>query len=98
PVAPIDSSYLRIAHGVDTPQIASTYSDFGGLRTHYVFAYVDGSNSNREARFSPSDLGVDRPAYLYDYFTGKGEVVNPPDALRKPIVGGSLYLVMAPIG
>jgi hypothetical protein len=98
PLTPIDSSYSSMAHGLDTPQIAATYSDFGALRTHYVFAYAHGSNSNLQATFSPSDFGVDRPMYLYDYFAGNGQVVNPSDILRKPIVGDALYLVLAPIG
>ena len=41
---------------------------------------------------------MDRPAYLYDYFAGAGQVVNPSDALVAPIVNSSLYLVAAPIG
>lgn len=96
PLTPIDSSYSNMAHGVDTPQIASTYSDFGALRTWYIFAYAQGSNL--QAKFSLSDFALDRPAYLYDYFGGNGEVVNPSDVLEKPIPGDALYLVLAPIG
>ena len=36
--------------------------------------------------------------YLYDYFAGHGELVNPSDTLQKRIVGDALYLVLAPIG
>jgi hypothetical protein len=96
PLTPIDSSYVNMAQSVNAPQIASSYSDFPGLRTHYVFAYSQGSNL--QASFSPSELGVTQPAYLYDYFGGTGQLVNPKDVLQKNITGDSLYLVLAPIG
>lgn len=100
PLAPIDSSYLSAAHAPDlahiaAPQIAATYTDFGGVRTHYVFAYTQGSDP---ATFQPSDLGLERPAYLYDYFMGTGRVVNPSDSISMQTSGGILYLIAAPIG
>jgi len=96
PLTPADTSYSNMAHGVDTPQIATTYTDFGALRTSYWFAYPQGTNT--QATFSPADLGMNRRAYLYDYFSGSGEVVDPSDVLVKPIAGDALYLVAAPIG
>jgi hypothetical protein len=81
---------------VDAPQIDAAYTDFGALRTHYVFAYTDGNNP--QAQFLPSELGLAGPAYVYDYFGGKGRVVNPSDAVTAPIVSDSLYWVAAPIG
>ena len=96
PLTPADSSYASLAHNVDAPQIATTYSDFGALRTNYWFAYPQGTN--RQATFSPAGLGVNQRAYLYDYFTGSGQVVNPSDVLARPIAGDALYLVAAPIG
>src|SRR5205807_2144202 len=91
-----DSSYWSMSRGVDAPQINSTYSDFGGLRTSYVFAYTQGNNS--QAAFSPSDLGANGPVYVYDYFARNGEVAGPSDVLRRQIAGDALYLVAAPIG
>jgi hypothetical protein len=96
PLTPIDSSYRSAAHGANDPQMAATYTDFGALRAYYVFAYGQGSNA--PASFSPSDFGLDKPAYLYDYFAGAGQVVNPSDALVAPLVNSSLYLIAAPIG
>jgi hypothetical protein len=96
PLTPADSSYSNMAHSVDAPQIATTYTDFGALRTSYWFAYPQGTNT--QATFSPADLGVNQRAYLYDYFSGSGQVVNPSDVLAKPIAGDALYLVAAPIG
>lgn len=96
PLTPIDNSYLNTAQGVDAPQIDATYSEFGALRTYYVVAYADGANTN--ANFTPADLGVDQPVYLYDYFSGAGRVVHPSEAVSAPIVNSLLYLIAAPIG
>lgn len=96
PMTPADGSYADMAHGVDAPQIATTYTDFGALRTYYWFAYAQGTNT--QATFSPASLGVNQRAYLYDYFNDSGQVVNASDVLVMPIVGDVLYLVAAPIG
>jgi len=96
PLTPVDSSYAGMAHGVDAPQMASAYTDFGALRTYYWFAYPTGANA--QANFSPATLGVNQPVYLYDYFSGSGQVVNPEDNLERAITGDALYLVAAPIG
>src|SRR5207244_4964305 len=87
PLTPVDSSYGNMAHGVDTAQIASTYSDFGALRTYYVFAYAPGSSlqaSNLQTRFRLADLGVHERVYLYDYFGGSGQVGDPSGVVEKP--------------
>lgn len=48
--------------------------------------------------FSPSDLGVDRPVYLYDYFSATGRVVQPSDVVSTPLLNDTLYFIAAPIG
>jgi hypothetical protein len=96
PLTPADSSYTRMAHGTDTPQVAFSWSDFGSLRTHYVVAFTEGANTLAE--FSPKDLGVTGMVYVYDYFAGTGEVMDPSDTIRKPVKGDALYLVLAPVG
>ena len=74
PLTPTDASYSNMAHGTDTPQIASTWSDFGELRTNYVFAFTQGKNA--QVKFSPSDFGMNAPVYVYDYFAGTGQLMN----------------------
>jgi hypothetical protein len=96
PLTPVDSSYHNMAHSVDTPQVASTYSDFGGLRTAYVFAYARGSNM--QVGIAPADFGFEGPVYAYDYFGGKGRVLAREDVLQQAIAGESLYLILAPVG
>jgi hypothetical protein len=96
PLAPVDSSYSTAARGADATQVDATYTDFGGLRTHYVFAYTDGNNP--QVQFLPSELGLSGPAYVYDYFGAKGRVMNPSDPVEAALVNDSLYWVAAPIG
>jgi hypothetical protein len=96
PLVPIDASYTNSALGTDTPLIASTYSDFGGLRTYYVLAYAQGANG--EVKFRPLDAGVSQPVYAYDYFGGTGQPVDAADWIDGQISGDAMYLVLAPIG
>src|SRR5450759_2156931 len=96
PLTPTDASYLKMAHGTDTPQIAFTWSDFGVLRTNYAFAFTQGTNTLAE--FSPMELGMTAIVYVYDYFAGTGQLVDPSDVIQRPISGDALYLVLAPVG
>jgi hypothetical protein len=96
PLTPTDASYSNMAHSTDTPQIAYTWSDFGELRTNYVFAFAQGKNL--QAKISPSDFGIRGPVYAYDYFAGTGQLMDPEDVIQKQISGDALYLVMAPLG
>ena len=96
PLTPTDASYSSMAHSTDTPQIAYTWSDFGELRTNYVFAFTQGKNAL--AKISPSDFGISGPVYAYDYFAGTGQLMDPADVVQKQISGDALYLVMAPVG
>ena len=96
PLAPIEASFLSMAHAVDTPQIAATYSDFGALRTNYVFAYTQGSNTAVKLR--PSEVGAAGAVYVYDYATGKGQAIDAADTVSGNIPGDAMYAVVAPIG
>jgi hypothetical protein len=96
PLTPMDGSYVNMANGTDTPQIGSTYSDFGGLRTNYVFAYTNGANALAQLR--PADLGAAGRVFVYDYFGGSGQVADASDLIATPIANDSLYLVVAPVG
>jgi hypothetical protein len=97
PLTPTDASYVNLAHGTDTPQIASTHSDFGELRTTYAFAYTQGSNARVQLR--PVDVGVATGAvYVYDFAAGTGQLMQATDTIDRQITGDSMYLVMAPVG
>jgi hypothetical protein len=96
PLTPLDRSYLGDAHADNAPLIASTYTDFGGLRSHYVFAYSRAADT--QVAFSPSSFGLNQPAYLYNYFDGTGSVVTPETAVTAAFQDAWVYLVAAPIG
>jgi hypothetical protein len=97
PLTPIDASYQSMAHGTDTPQINATYSDFGGLRTTYLFAYTHGGNARVQVR--PADAGVNEGlVYVYDYNTRNGQVMEATETIDRQITGDAMYLVLAPLG
>lgn len=96
PIVPIDSSIQNSAAATDAPMIAATWSDFGGVKAWYIFAYPQGRNTL--ASFHLADVGASGQVYLYDYFNGTGTLVNASDALNLPITGSSIYLVAAPVG
>jgi hypothetical protein len=96
PVVPTDASFQNSAKSADVPMIASTFSDFGTVKTWYVFAYPQGQN--QQATFQTADLGAGGPVYLYDYFGGAGAVVQPGDTVSRQISNGSLYLIAASVG
>jgi hypothetical protein len=96
PLTPLDSSFLNDSQSAQAPMIASTYSDFGKLRTWYLFAYPQGSNTN--AQFSLSDFGAETPVYLYDYMSDTGRLVHPGDVVNTSVADGFEYLIAAPVG
>jgi hypothetical protein len=97
PLTPIDASYVNLARGVDAPQIDTTYSDFGGLRATYLFAYTQGGNPRVQVR--PADVGIyEGQVYVYDYASGNGQLVDANDTIDRQISGDALYLVLTPVG
>jgi hypothetical protein len=96
PLTPIDSSYTKTLAQPDAPQIDATWTDFGSLRTEYIFAWVSGAGNN--ATFGMSELGVTQQTYLYDYFASAGQLVNPSDTIAQTIPNNYLYWIAAPIG
>src|SRR5258708_39402903 len=58
PIVPIDSTFVNGAQGVDTPDVAATYTDFagpGGLHASYVWTF--NAKTNVAATFTPAALG-----------------------------------------
>jgi hypothetical protein len=101
PATPIDSSYFAAAQApslaqITTPQIAATYTDFGGLRAYYLLAYTPAGNS-ATATFRPADFGMSQRAYLYNYFAKTGQLANPGESVTMP-GADPLYVIAAPIG
>ena len=104
PMAPMDATYIADAqaelHGGGLPpMMASGYTDHSGTRTAYVFAYsrnADGSNA--AISFAPSDLGITGPAYVYNYFSNAGQLVNANGRFSDLVATTGSYYIVAPVG
>ncbi len=102
PLMPLDFNYLNEAQGKNLPLVSSTYTDHNGLRTSYVFAYAQ-TSSLASASFTLPQLNISSNAYVYDYFSQTGMVVNAGGTFNfltttsNPTTGGS-YFIVSPIG
>jgi hypothetical protein len=96
PLVPTDESILLEAQNPKAPMVASTYTDHSGLRDLYVFSYARGDNSE-VISFSPNNLGVSGPTYVYDVFAESGRLVPRDDAYSATVSSGS-YFIAAPMG
>jgi hypothetical protein len=101
PLVPLDSMYVNGAKGVDTPDVAATYSDFGALRASYVFAFNQGMS--QVTTFTPAELGYTGQVFVFNWFAGLGEIIGDPSSaytqnLRSGALGPSNYYVVVPVG
>lgn len=96
-IVPTDATYIGEARGAMPPMVATTYTDQDGLRDAYVFAYKRGPAATQPATFSPNDFGVAGRAYVYNYFTRTGAVIDAGQRFSDTVSSGSYYIV-APIG
>jgi len=95
PIVPIDQIYTLDAQNQDAPMIASTYTDHGTMKAAYVFAYKRGKNTS--IAFNPSSLGLTGSVYVYNYFTGTGQIVAAGSTYKDTVKDASYYIVV-PIG
>jgi hypothetical protein len=103
PIVPLDSTFVHGAKGVDTPDIAATYSDFGaqgGPRASYVFAFNGGNN--QAATFTPAALGLTGQVFVFNWFADAGKVVDAATAYTEDLgpsaLGPRSYYVVVPVG
>jgi hypothetical protein len=68
-LTPTDSSFIAEARDIPGPLVASTWTDHGGVRTAYVFAFGDQKSTDKSVQFSPTEMGLSGPVYVYDYLT-----------------------------
>jgi hypothetical protein len=102
PLLPVDQTYLNDAQGNGLPMVASTYTDFDGLRAYYVFSYARSSTSTA-ASFTPASLGASNNVYVYNYFAQTGNVMNASSAYHFTTTvatagAGASFFVVAPVG
>lgn len=96
-ITPTDATILSDSRGEHRPLVATTYTQHGGRRTAYVFAYPRRVDST-DASFRPGDLGIDS-GYAYKPFTGESRVIKPGETISETLASnGSSFTVLAPTG
>lgn len=99
PIVPLDRTYIADAKSEPAPLTAATYTDRDGNRTEYVFTFNRGGAASEYVDFNMSELGLDRPAYVYDYFAGTAKRLGPSDDFSSHLgIKGGAFYVVAPIG
>jgi hypothetical protein len=96
PLVPLDQTIINDSAGLVHPMVAATSTNFGIITAHYVAGYNRTSDLN--LAFSPSVLGITQPAYIYNYFTKVGRVVQPQDTFSDVIANGIGYYIVMPVG
>ncbi|HXJ42432.1 MAG TPA: hypothetical protein VNH18_24335, partial [Bryobacteraceae bacterium] len=96
PAAPIDSVILADAAGVDVPMQAAAWTDFGGLRVNYIFAYSRGGNSL--LTINPREYGIAGDAWLYDISRREGHLLEANTAWVTDLGTETGYYVLQAIG
>jgi len=99
PIVPLDRSYIADAEKRAAPLTASTYTDRDGTKTEYVFAFNRPGTPADEVKFTPAELGLSRPAYVYDYFSRSGRRLNADATFSAPFgKNAAAFYIVAPIG
>jgi len=96
PIVPTDRSVISNAQGQNQPMVADTFTDFGGTRAVYVFAYPRGEE--RTFTFKPSEFELSGPVYVYDYFSGNNKVIDSEEEYNGLVTGSYAYFIIVPIG
>jgi hypothetical protein len=98
-IVPMDRSYIADAKSESAPLTASTYTDRNGTKTEYVFAFNRSKTEPSQVVFNISELGLNTPAYVYDYFSGNGRRLNASASFSAPLgQNGEAFYVVAPVG
>jgi hypothetical protein len=95
PIVPVDATVVNDARALGLPVIGATYTDFGGLRASYVFAFAGASST---PTFVPAALGHAGQVYVFDYFNGTGKVADASAPYDGALTGGRAYYVVVPVG
>ena len=98
-IVPLDRTYIAEAQQAPAPLTASTYTDHDGVKTGYLFAFNRPQTQGSHVRFSLDELGLSGPAYVFDYFSGVGTLLQAEGVFSAPLgENGSAFYVIAPVG
>jgi len=99
PIVPLDCSYIADAEKEPAPLTAATCTDLDGIKTEYVFAFNRPQTPADEVRFTPAELGLSGSAYVYDYFSGTGQLCGADAGFSAPLAqNAAAFYVVAPVG
>lgn len=99
PMVPLDSTYIADASKTPAPLAAGTYTECEGIKTGYVFAFNRPKHPGSQVRFTAAELGVAGPAYVYDYFSGAGQLLPKDGAFSAPLGNdAAVFYEVAPVG
>ena len=99
PIVPLDRCYIADAEHKPSPLVASTDTDHDGIKTEYVFAFNRPNRPPGQIQFTPAELGLNGPVYVYDYFSGDGEQLNNNEVYSRALGKmTSAFFVVAPVG
>ena len=99
PIVPLDQSYLADAKGQPAPLVAGTDTDRDGIKTEYIFAFNRPNRPAGQVQFKSSEIGLKGPAYVYDYFSGEGQLLSDGATFSAPLAeNSSAFYVAAPVG
>ena len=98
-IVPLDRSYIADAEKKPAPMTASTYTDHDGIKTEYVFAFNRPKTPDDKVHFTLGELGVNGPAYVYDYFSGAAQRLDARAKFSAPLgKDAAAFYVVAPVG
>lgn len=98
PIVPLDRTYITDAELIDEPLLASTFTNHGGLKTAYVFAFRRPKRLESHIHFTPAELGLTGRVYVYDYNTHTTQRLNSSEAFSTDLnAAGVGYYIVAPV-
>ncbi len=99
PIVPLDQNYINDARHIPAPLVAGTHTDHDGMKTGYVFAFNRSKTNALQVKFSPAELGLTGPVYVFDYFAGTAAPLPAGAAFAAPLAGqATAFYVVAPVG
>ena len=98
PLLPIDEDYIQLARGEKKPLLAYTYTKHAAVTTGYLFAFADGTISDRQFSFQPSSMGFKGKLVVFDPLHHTVQVMQAPDTFRSTLPKDNYtYYIIAPI-
>jgi hypothetical protein len=99
-IVPTDATYIADAQaqGQKPAMVAAAYSYHTKLTAAYVFAYSRSNSASATATITPASLGITGNAYVYNYFTGQGTVVQAGQSLSHNVDYNGSYSIVVPVG